>query len=182
MDILFSAILISGIYSVSEKKGTFLISLFIGIPAIIAQWTTHVPKIPSFPLVAEILTIAFFAYICVNILSFIFKEKNVTADLIIGAVCAYFLAGLFWSSIYAIVEMVQPHSFLIPEGMGDRESVFHYYSFVTLTTLGYGDITPLSQEARSLSVLEAAMGQLYIAVLVARLVGLHVAQASKGAE
>lgn len=182
MELFFSAILISGIYAVSEKRSTFFISLIIGIPAILAQWTTYIPKIHSFPIAAEVLSTVFFAYISANILAFIFKEKNVTADLIIGAICAYFLVGFFWSSIYTIMEMVQPGSFLIPEGVGNLGSLFNYYSFVTLTTLGYGDVTPLSEAARSLSVLEAAMGQLYITVLIARLVGLHIAQTSTGAE
>lgn len=182
MDLLFSALLISGIYSVSEKKSTFVVSLLLGIPAILAQWTTYFSEIHSFPIAAEVFSTVFFAYISANILAFIFKEKDVTADLIIGAVCAYFLVGLFWSSIYTIMEMVQTGSFLIPEGKGNLGSLFNYYSFVTLTTLGYGDVTPLSEAARSLSVLEAAMGQLYIAVLIARLVGLHIAQTSTGAE
>jgi hypothetical protein len=182
MDLLFSALLISGIYSVSEKKSTFVVALLLGIPGILAHWTTYVPQIQSFPLAAEILGTVFFAYISASILSFIFKEKDVTADLIIGAICAYFLVGLFWSSIYSFMEIVQPGSFLIPEGMGDQGAVFNYFSFVTLTTLGYGDVTPLSEGARALSVLEAAMGQLYIAVLVARLVGVHIAQTSYDAE
>jgi len=182
MDLLFSALLISGIYSVSEKKVTFIVSLFLGIPAILAHWTTYFSEIHSFPIAAEVLRTVFFAYISANILASIFKEKEVTADLIIGAICAYFLVGLFWSSIYTIMEMVQPGSFLIPEGVGNIGSLFNYYSFVTLTTLGYGDVTPLSEAARSLSVLEAAMGQLYIAVLIARLVGIHIAQTSKGSE
>jgi hypothetical protein len=182
MHVFLSAILISGIYAVSEKKSHLIISLIIGIPAILAHWTTYVPKIQSFPLASEILGTVFYGYISVNILTFIFKEKDVTADLIIGAICAYFLAGLFWSSIFSFMEMVQPGSFLIPEGTSDQGPLFIYFSFVTLTTLGYGDVTPLSEAARSLSVLEAAMGQLYIAILVARLVGLHIAQTSMGAE
>jgi hypothetical protein len=182
LELFFSAVLISGIYAVSENRRTFFISLIIGIPAILAQWTTYIPKIHSFPIAAEVLSIVFFAYVSANILAFIFREKNVTTDLIIGAICAYFLVGLFWSSIYTIMEMVQPGSFLIPEGVGHPGSLFNYYSFVTLTTLGYGDVTPLSEAARSLSVLEAAMGQLYIAVLIARLVGLHIAQTSMSAE
>ena len=182
MDLLFSAILISGIYAVSEKKSRLIISLIIGIPAILAHWTTYVPHIQSFPFVSEVLSTVFYAYVSGNILAFIFKERDITPDLIIGAVCTYFLLGLFWASIYTIMEMAQPGSFSIPAGMSDQGSLFNYYSFVTLTTLGYGDITPLSEAARSLSVLEAAMGQLYIAVLVARLVGLHIAQTSNDAK
>lgn len=64
----------------------------------------------------------------------------------------------------------------MPEALETGLSGFSYYSFVTITTLGYGDVTPVSTQARSLALLEAVLGQLYIAILIARLVGSHLAQ------
>lgn len=75
-------------------------------------------------------------------------------------------------------ETFQPGSFQMPQGT-INQATFTYYSYVTLTTLGYGDITPISTPARSLALLEAMMGQLYLAVLIARLVGIHIAQSSR---
>ena len=95
--------------------------------------------------------------------------------MIMGAICVYFLIGLIWADVFFILETLQPGSFQIPpEQVG--QATLDYFSYVTLTTLGYGDITPISAPARSLSLLEAMMGQLYLAVLIARLVGIHIAQ------
>jgi hypothetical protein len=84
-----------------------------------------------------------------------------------------------WGLCFYLLEQAQPGSFLIGEQQTDP-SHFIYYSFVTMSTLGYGDITPISSPARSLSVLTAVVGQFYIAVLIARLVGMHIAQAQRG--
>jgi voltage-gated potassium channel Kch len=85
--------------------------------------------------------------------------------------------ALAWSFIFGVVESLNPGSFSIPdiEGISTSRS-FLYYSFVTITTLGYGDITPVTSLARSLCVLEAVIGQLYLVVQVAWLVGVHVSQ------
>jgi hypothetical protein len=85
--------------------------------------------------------------------------------------------ALAWSFIFGAVESLHPGSFSIPEIQGISTSRhFLYYSFVTITTLGYGDITPVTSLARSLSTLEAVIGQLYLVVQVAWLVGVHVSQ------
>lgn len=96
-----------------------------------------------------------------------------------GAICVYFMIGLLWALIFSTLELLQPGSFQMPQGQGTELSHFSYYSYVTLTTLGYGDITPISPPARSLALLEAIMGPLYIAVLIARLVGIHIVQSGE---
>jgi len=96
----------------------------------------------------------------------------------------YLLIGVTWSFFYAMVEISSPGAFnfgLLAAQAGDSAArgalhFFTYYSLVTLSTLGYGDITPLSPFARSLSALEAITGQLFIAITIARLVGTHIAQ------
>ncbi len=98
--------------------------------------------------------------------------------MIMGAICAYFLMGLVWAFAYSTLEFFQPGSFQMPPGTVNQET-FAYYSYVTLTTLGYGEITPISAPARSFAILEAMIGQLYLAVLIARLVGIHIAQSSR---
>lgn len=104
-----------------------------------------------------------------------------------GAIVAYLLIGLQWSLIYGYIEHVHPGSFSIPANMlsqGSAQiaaapvSVLLYFSFVTLATLGYGDITPISAVARTFAWFEAIVGQLYIAVTIARLVGMDVAESA----
>ena len=87
------------------------------------------------------------------------------------------MMALMWTFLYRSVEMLQPGSFSIPDtAFKSHKLVFVYYSFVTITTLGFGDITPTTSLASSLSILEAVVGQLFLVVGVAWLVGIHVSQ------
>lgn len=96
---------------------------------------------------------------------------------LIGAVCIYLLSGSLWGIIYFLLSVIAPASFvgIAAESWTGQLNEFTYYSFVTLTTLGYGDLTPAVPIARTLCYLEAVLGQMYLTVLVAALVGLHVA-------
>ena len=176
MSIFFSIILLSGIYAISQKKHILIIALVLAVPLLLIQWGKQILDISSFMLVSDIFGILFFGYSSVIILAYLFREKEITGDVIIGSICAYLMIGFMWSSIFSMLEIVCPGSFNLPEISGLEGSGFTYYSFVTLTTLGYGDITPLTAPARSFALLEAVTGQLYIAVLVARLVGIHISQ------
>jgi Ion channel len=104
----------------------------------------------------------------------------VTFDRILGAIALYVLIGVVWAEAYQLVSIRVPDAYAgIAGGSGspDRAS-WIYFSFVTLTTVGYGDITPVAHAARSLAILEALIGQLYPAIVLARLVSLHVAGGS----
>jgi hypothetical protein len=115
------------------------------------------------------------------ILSHITREKHVTEDVIFGAIVAYLLMAIMWSFMYSVVEDLHPGSFVIPEGpVKHSQFLFTYFSFVTIATLGYGDITPLTAAACSLSILEAIIGQIYLVVVVAWLVGMFVSQSIAG--
>ena len=176
MDIFFFVIFLSAVYAVSQKRSTFIIALVMALLLEILIWLSHLTDISSFRIIGNILTILFTGYTATIILSYLFTEDEITGDVIMGAICVYFLIGLAWAFIFFTLELLQPGSFQMPQGQGIDLSHFSYYSYVTLTTLGYGDITPISTQARSLALLEAIMGQLYLAILVARLVGIHIAQ------
>jgi hypothetical protein len=108
------------------------------------------------------------------------RSEAVNRELIYAAILLYLLAALMWAFLYTFLELVDPTSFNInlsePQGY---LLVFQYYSFVTITTLGYGDITPVTEVAKAFSVLEAVVGQLYLVVAVAWLVGMHVSSRSR---
>jgi hypothetical protein len=175
-DIFFSLILLSAIYTVSEKKRTFLIGLAVAFSYLIFVWSTYLLSVPLVRVLSQLLGAFFTGYILIFILIFIARQQDVTAEVIKAAVCGYFFLGLMWSFIYLLMESFQPGSFQIAQsGTGDQET-FIYFSFITMTTVGYGDTTPISNAARSLAVLEAVMGQLYLAVTIARLVGIHISQ------
>jgi len=106
------------------------------------------------------------------------RSKRVDADLIFGAIGVYLIIGLFFAYAFTLLEVLMPGSISgVSELVGDQATTgpMIYFSYVTLTTLGYGDVTPVTNIAMSMSYAEAIIGQLFLAILVARLVGLHIA-------
>ncbi len=112
-----------------------------------------------------------------SIMSYVLDRGPVTGNKIAGAISAYVLMGIIWAAVYSLFFHLQPDSFIIPEQL-QSESLIGlwsvYFSFTTLTTLGYGDITPELPAVQSYAVMEAACGQIFLTVLVARLVALQI--------
>ena len=102
--------------------------------------------------------------------------QAINRNRIVGSVCIYLLLGVLWAILYRLLFLIAPASFRGLDGSNADLETFTYFSFVTLTTLGYGDFVPATGTARSLAILEAMAGQLYIAILVAGLVGAYIAQ------
>jgi hypothetical protein len=155
--------------------------------AVALRWAGDFVEMPLVALVAQqALGAAAVAVSCIAILADVVRAERVTPAKISGALSVYLLLGYVWGIVFTILETVQPGSFNLALGdvaAGSRGEILGhllYYSFITLSTLGYGDITPLSDGARSLAALEAVTGQIYLAVLVARLVGLQISQRGSG--
>ncbi|MFO7985168.1 MAG: ion channel [Desulfatiglandaceae bacterium] len=178
LDIFLSAVLLSAIYAVGQKKSALIFALLTALPASFAHWIYWFVKIPALHLIDVSFTMVFWAFATFTIVQHLFKQKRVTADLIRGAVCGYFLIGLMWASAYAFLETLAPGSFDPGSAQALDMNSLIYFSFVTLCTVGYGDIIPLTNQARMLSVLAAVMGQMYLAVNIAALVAIKIAQSS----
>jgi hypothetical protein len=126
----------------------------------------------------DALTILALSILAVLVLILVFREGPVTSHRIQGAIAVYLLLGLVWMSAYKLLYQTIPGAFRFPEGELSALRFKHglvYFSFVTLTTVGYGDITPVHPLARSLAMAEALVGQLYPAILIARLVSMELA-------
>ncbi|MBX9787075.1 MAG: potassium channel family protein [Alphaproteobacteria bacterium] len=125
---------------------------------------------------------AFLAFVIGVLLHLLFTTTYVTKDVIYAALSVYFLVGILYGITFMLLESAFPGSFALQQLLGDSISYttfgqdLIYFSFVTLTTSGYGDIVPLSQPAKFLSVLEAISGQIYLTVMIARLIGMHISQ------
>jgi hypothetical protein len=181
LNVLTSAILISSAYAVSGQRKTLRVSLFLLVPALFTSWSTVLVG-ELWPMaVSRVLMLAFVSYILGVIALDVLSEKNVTRDTIFGSACVYMLAGFAFADIYMLFQIIEPQSFgqaidVAPVGSEVKiSSELSYFSFVTLTTLGYGDMTPKTGMVRGIATLEAMLGQFYLTVLVARLVGLHLA-------
>ena len=130
--------------------------------------------------VIGILAGALLVFVPVRLSAHVLNRDEVDANTIFGALCAYFFLGMSWSVIYEIVLSRAPDAIAFPEGYDRTFSSSVYFSFTTLTTLGYGDITPRSSLARMLAIMEALIGQIYLVVIVAKLVADHMSRSRNG--
>ncbi len=173
-DIGFSVLLISGVAIAWRQWKIFVpTSVAAGI-ALVVRWVEWYHHTRQMQLWTDWTTMFAVAMIALVLLSQIFRPGRVSHLRIQGAIAVYLLFGVLWAHAYHIVAILQPGSFRGPADELANLPGWAYYSYVTLTTVGYGDITPASQVARTLSVGEALAGQLYLAVLIARLVAMEI--------
>lgn len=189
-DIVLTVVFLTAFLIVFRQGSLRLLALVLGIPTVVGAWTGYVlPGLPRLPLIVGFHFVAalFFTFTTATILKVVHQEKILSADSIYGAFCGYLLVGMTFGHLYCLLEALAPGSFRVSETFSvlfqdeDRRHVLlTYFSIVTLTTVGYGDITPVSESAGGLAVVESVVGQFYIAVLVAELIGKRVSQAIAG--
>lgn len=177
-NLVWSTSLLAGLWLVTHKRYMLLIGSFLVIPCMILSWLSLPAVSSNWSLIYSFILTVFLLFILGHLLHFVVVTRRVSSDLIFASLCAYLLIGLVWAHIYLIMELFFPGSFSINNDLVLSYSTlpqqFSYYSFVTLTTLGYGDIAPVTPLAQSWAVMEAIMGQLYLAIIVARLMGLYI--------
>ena len=177
LDIFYSMIFIFAVDAIRQDRKHLAIAIVLALPMLLAIWVGHFVEIYVLSIIGNFLGITFFIYMIITILAHIFHQDRINREVICAAVVVYLLMGVLWAFVYGTVEQIQPNSFSgIVDAIGDKRYVFLYYSFVTLTTLGYGDISPITSVASSMAILEAIIGQLYLVVQIAWLVGLRVSQ------
>jgi len=172
---LLSISLVSAVYAVSESKKHLAIATILGILVFISMFEDFVYPALSMTLMSNILLAGFYIFTLVNILTYVIRGQSVTKDKIYGALSIYMLIGFAWASLYRMVYMNDPSSFSGTPSTyaGIYHFDFIYYSFVSICSLGFGDIVPVSGLARSLTILEAMTGIMYMAVMISRLVSLY---------
>jgi voltage-gated potassium channel len=189
LDLFFSVVLLSMIVSVLERRWLCVAVVVLAVVSLVLRYANYGLHATAVSTLADLSMMVICVITVGGILADVLKDEAVTWDKISGGVCAYLVLGLIWSMAFSMLNRWVPDSFSGPVsgasiGASEDEETqigtFTYYSFVTLSTLGYGDITPATRAARTLSWLEAVTGQIYLTVLVARLVGLHIAYARQG--
>lgn len=180
-------VLLSCLRAITENRNFFifmvllsLINVVLGSTEILSQTDTD-----TFKTWVLVFRLIYYLLVFGSIMSYVLDHSPITGDKIAGSISAYILMGIIWAAVYSLFLHVQPESFLLPEHL-QTESIMGlwaiYFSFTTLTTLGYGDITPQLPAVQSYAIMEAACGQIFLTVLVARLVALHIIHSNTGEE
>jgi hypothetical protein len=174
--LLYTGVLMAAVYALSDTRRHVVIAVVLALPALILVWVDGVMSSPLIKVAYLGCGLIFVGYTAFRVLNYVLSGGHVVKDKIYGALSVYLLFGHGWAFVYIMVETMNPGSFVglaktgFVEGVG---SELIYFSFVTLTTLGYGDITPVTITARNLAAMQAVTGVLYIATLIAGLIGTY---------
>lgn len=175
LNVVLSIVLVASVFATRHGGWRAAFALVLGIPPMVMSWYHLVASATTLHLSSDLLRIIFNLCIIYWLLCYILKARQVSRDVILAAISAYLLIGCCFGGIYDVVNRLQPGAFAfnVPPLDCMSESHFLFFSLVTLTTVGYGDITPLTPLSRSLASLEAMIGVLYLAILISRLVSLY---------
>jgi voltage-gated potassium channel Kch len=177
-----AVVLASGSYALFERKRLFVIAVALSGISIITTGLLLLIEQDWAAILSHSCVIVLISFFSVTILGYVLRSGRITMDKIFAAICVYLLIGFAWTFAYALLDELNPGAFAGSSVVAAHDYVarvlqMRYFSFMTLTTVGYGDVVPESPAARTLAALEAITGQIYLAVLVARLVGLHIVHA-----
>jgi ion channel len=175
--VLGSVVIVLSVYAVSFRRSLVIIALLLAIPTVLQRVLPTRADASFLSILNIVLSFVFDAFIVVVIFRRVFARDQPNSETIFGALCIYLLVGFSFASIYGMLATVQPNAFYLDprinlHAVPDRFD-FIYYSFGTITALGAAGITAVSGEARSVTVIEAIIGILYLAVLIARLMGAY---------
>jgi len=172
-----SVILIAGVGAVARTLATTWLVAGVAVAGLVSRWLVFLRPSPERVLMDAVLFVLVLGVLAAVVLVQVFRAGPITAGRIVGAVVFYLLLGLMWANVYTIVSLVRADAFhfpVAPRTANELVAQLIYFSFITMTTVGYGDIIPVHPLDRSLANLEALVGQLYPAILIARLVSLEL--------
>lgn len=179
---LLAIVLIAGVLAVGGRRRSLLLAASLAVPALAARGLWHYWPDPYLHGLFLVLGALLLIQVTVHLLHFIVRAPLVDAEVLAAGIATYLVLGIMWGIFYLLVGFLEPNAFSVPAAEGARKGIEGYdalyFSFVTLTTIGYGDITPVAPFARMLAIAEATIGTLYLAVLIARLVTLYTERRS----
>ena len=185
LPLLFLALTLSVLWALNLKKQVLRICVFLVLAIcvfdlLLSEGDYSLEETTSVILTfLKLCTYALFLLIVILILLVkTFTVQKVSWDTIQGGISLYFLIGLFWAFIFQMLTLINPSALSLPITPSTFADLM-YFSFTTLTTLGYGDITPVTDFARNMTILESTLGQIFLTVFVARLVGLYLGQSKR---
>ncbi|MBI5687395.1 MAG: two pore domain potassium channel family protein [Verrucomicrobia bacterium] len=185
-DLIVAMTLLAGVVAINRRKWVLAVAVTLAVLTLGTVWAAGLLQTKPLYIAGELSAVLFLAFTACVVWHDIGQTEGVTADTLVGSVCCYALIAATWAFAYSLTDFLVPGSFQFPAGAAGIAgqvaphpdyALLLYYSFVTLCSVGYGDVTPLSPAARMLATGEAVAGQFYMAVLVARLVSLHLEHA-----
>ncbi len=183
VEALFNLVLVVGAYSAASRGGRLLSFVALTALTMATRWSALLWGGFGLELASAVTTVVWIALAILIVGRELFRQRKVATNMILGAIVVYLLMAVAFAYLYEILELFQPGSFSgIPDGANPQQlgDALIYFSLASLTTMGYGDIVPVSSLARPVAVIEGVFGTLYLAVMIARLVGLHIASGIKG--
>ncbi|MFM7133621.1 MAG: potassium channel family protein [Planctomycetota bacterium] len=180
-DVLFLGGLLLVLRQLRISRMSALVAGALLFAAVATRLVDEASETSAATVAASLTTGAFVAFVLGLLLSFVVRSPEITQNSVLAAICVYILLGVVWGFAYQVVDELDPTAFNVNLGANAQtdsavsEGALRYFSMMTLTTVGYGDIVPVSKEARALASLEALIAQIYLAAIVARIVGIEVA-------
>ncbi len=177
IEFFFDLVLVTGGYAAASQGAHRVPFLALTVVTLVVRWTEILTDHVGYSFGAILITVVWVVYAIVLIVAALHRLPRVSTNAVLGAIVAYLLSAVAFAFVFQLIELAHPGSFSgLPASGSEREvgDALLYFSLVCLTTVGYGDIAPLSKLARPIAVLEGAYGTLYLAVMVARLVALHI--------
>jgi hypothetical protein len=184
-DLLAGLVFLAAAFAIFNRPRSRVLALVLGLPAILATWGSRgfagPASVPA-AMAAHCVSAIFLSFTVAFIVTSIYAEKAVTIDGVCGSLCGYMLMALVFSHAYCVIELAHPGSFRLGETLdpAHADSTAHfqltYFSLITQATVGYGDIVPVGEVARGFAAVQAVVGQFYMAVLIADLIGKRIAQ------
>lgn len=167
-------VVVAAVATVGLSALSFLIALLLAVPTLAFQWLALSTGDAKMFMWSWVFAAGLYLATLVYLLGYVFKRHVMTGDKLWGGAAAYLMIGVLWAYLYSLVQHFHPGSFAAfgtPAEFTLAE--FIYFSFTTLTSTGFGDLTPFSRPARSLCVIEQVVGALFVAILIARLAGVY---------
>jgi hypothetical protein len=168
LDVVFSILLVTGVCALAERRLLRILAIGFAVQAMAFRWLERCDASPVTVVGADAATLVAMAVLSLLVLLRTLSPGPITGFRIQGAVATYLLIGVTFAQAYELTERREPGSFHFGETVpaAERTYAFTYFSLVTLTTVGYGDVTPASAAARSLATFEGSIGQLYPAIIL----------------
>jgi hypothetical protein len=175
--VVSSAGILIAVYASRLRRTLLLVAVLLAVPAVLQRMMVREPDAGVLSILGIVFSFVFDVFVVVVIFRRVFSNDHPSSETVFGALCIYLLIGFAFASLYGMVAAIQPKAFYLDPRTNlhaiPNKFDFIYYSFATMVSLGAAGITPVSAPARSLTVIEAIIGVLYLAVLIARLMSAY---------